>query len=118
MNLGSHRVLESVVDETLSLDRSLALEPDRYNDGPEMAAALACTRMAYMQMALVDHFDVNSCESIAQLRFDSRAPIDRVRHVVMSSCDRCDQEVVIGTVRTCDCSSSGFGITRSRTPFL
>ncbi len=66
MNLAPHRALESVVDEALPLDGSLALELHRNNDGPEMAAAVAGTHVPDMQMALVDHFDVNSAETLAQ----------------------------------------------------
>jgi len=118
VNFAPHRALESVVDETLPLDGSLALELHRNDDGPEMAAAVAGTRVPDMQMTLVDHFDVNSGESLAQFGFDAREPIGRVRHEILSTDDRCDQEVVTGIVRTCGCSSSGFGRTRSRTPFL
>jgi hypothetical protein len=45
-----------------------------------MAAAVARTRVPGVQMALVDHFDVNGGESLAQLRFDARAPIGRIQH--------------------------------------
>jgi len=45
-----------------------------------MAAAVAGTRVPDMQMAFVDHFDVNSGESLAQLGFDARAPIGRIQH--------------------------------------
>ena len=62
MNLAPHRALESVVDEALPLDRSLALELHRNDDGPEMAAAIAGTRVPDMQMTLVDYFDVYSAE--------------------------------------------------------
>ena len=80
MNLASHRALESVEDEALSLYESLALERHRNDDGPEMAAAVASARVPGVQMALIDHFDVNSGESLAQLGFDARAPIGRIRH--------------------------------------
>ncbi len=80
MNLGPHRALESVVDETLPLDGGLALELHRNDDGPEMAAAVAGTRVPGMQMTLVDHFDVNRGESLAQLGFDARTPIGRIGH--------------------------------------
>ncbi len=80
MNLAPHRTLESVVDEALPLDESLALELHRNDDCPEMAATIASTRVPCVQMALVDHFDVNSGESLAQLGFDTRAPIGRIRH--------------------------------------
>jgi hypothetical protein len=33
-----------------------------------------------MQMTLVDHFDVNRGESLAQLGFDARTPIGRIGH--------------------------------------
>lgn len=66
MDLAPHRVIESVVDEALSLDGSLPLEPYRNDDGPEMAAAVAGTHVPDMQMTLVDHFDVNSAETLAQ----------------------------------------------------
>ena len=75
MNLAPHRALESIVDEALPLDRSLALEAQRNDDGPEMAAAVAGTRVPRMQMTLVDHFDVNRGESLAQCGFDARTPI-------------------------------------------
>jgi hypothetical protein len=75
VNLAPHRALESVVDEALPLDGSLALELHRNDDGPEMSAAVAGTRVPAMQMALVDHFDVHSGEPLAQLDFDARAPI-------------------------------------------
>ncbi len=65
MNLVSHCALESVIDETLPLDGSLALEPHRNDDGPEMAASVAGTHVPNMQMTLVDHFDVNSGETLA-----------------------------------------------------
>ena len=75
MNLAPHRTFESVVDEALPLDGSLALELHRNDNGPEMAAAVAGTRVPAMQMTLVDHFDVHSGEPLAQLDFDSSAPI-------------------------------------------
>ena len=75
MNLAPHRALESVVDEALPLDGSLALELHRDDDGPEMAAAIASTCVPGMQMAFVDHFDMYSRESIAQRGFDPRTPI-------------------------------------------
>jgi hypothetical protein len=75
VNLAPHRALESVVDEALPLDGSLALELHRNNDGPEMPAAVAGTRVPAMQMALVDHFDVHGGEPLAQLDFDARTPI-------------------------------------------
>ncbi len=118
MNFPPHRAIESVVDEALPLDGSLALEPHRNDDGPEMAAAVAGAHMPNMQMTLVDHFDVNSGKTLAQLGFNARTPIRRIRHVTMLADDRRDQEAVTGIVRTCGCSSSGFGMTRSRTPFL
>ena len=65
MNLGPHRALESVVDEALPLDGRLALELHRNDDGPEMAASVAGTHVPNMQMTLVDHFDVNSGETLA-----------------------------------------------------
>jgi len=80
VNLAPHRALESVVDEALSLDGSLALELHRNYDGPEMAAAVAGTRVPDMQMTLVDQFDVNSGESLAQFSFDSRTRTGRIRH--------------------------------------
>ena len=98
MNLAPHRALESVVDEALPLDGSLALELHRYDDGPEMAAAVAGARVPDMQMTLVDHFDVNCGESLAQLGFDTRTPIGGIRHENLSTDDRCDQEVVTGIV--------------------
>ena len=118
MDLAPHRAIESVVDEALPLNGSLAFEPLRNDDGPEMAAAVAGTHVPDMQMTLVDHFDVNSGETLAQLGFNARTPIGRVGHVILSAADRSDQEAVTGIVRTCGCSSSGFGMTRSRTPFL
>jgi hypothetical protein len=45
-----------------------------------MAAAAAGTRVPRMQMTLVDHFDVNRGESLAQLGFDARTPIGRIGH--------------------------------------
>ena len=90
MNLATHRTLECVVDEALPLDGSLALELHRNDDGPEMAAAVAGTRVPDMQMTLVDHFDVNGGESLAQFGFDAREPIGRVRHENLSADDRCD----------------------------
>ena len=75
MNLAPHGTLESVVDEALPLDGSLALELHRNDDGPEVAAAAAGTRVPAMQMALIDHFDVHGGEPLAQLDFDARAPI-------------------------------------------
>jgi hypothetical protein len=75
VNLAPHHALESVVDEALPLDGRLALELHRDDDGPEMAAAVAGTRVPGMQMTLVDHFDVNGAESLAQLCFDARTPI-------------------------------------------
>jgi hypothetical protein len=80
VNLAPHCALESVEDEALSLDESLALERHRNDNGPEMAAAVARTRVPGVQMTLVDHFDVNSGESLAQLGFDARAPIGRIQH--------------------------------------
>jgi hypothetical protein len=41
-----------------------------------MAAAVAGTRVPGMQMTLVDHFDVNGAESLAQLGFDASTPIE------------------------------------------
>jgi hypothetical protein len=55
-----------------------------------MAAAIAGTRVPGMQMTLVDHLDVNSGKSLAQLSFDARAPIGRFRHENLSADDRCD----------------------------
>jgi len=75
VNLAPHRALESVVDEALPLDGSLALELHRNNDSPEMATSIAGTRVPAMQMALVDHFDVHGGEPLAQLDFDARTPI-------------------------------------------
>jgi len=118
VNLASHRALESVVNEALPLNGSLALELHRNDDGPEMATAVAGTRVPGMQMTLVDHFDVNRGEALAQLGFDARTSIGRIGHENGSADDRRDQEVVTGIVRTCGCASSGFGMTRSRTPFL
>ena len=118
MNFPPHHAIESVVDEALPLDGSLALEPHRNDDSPEMAAAVAGARVPDMQMTLIDHFDVNSGETLAQLGFNTRTPIGRFRHVTTLAGNRRDQEAVTGIVRTCGCSSSGFGMTRSRTPFL
>ena len=118
MNLVAHRALERVVDEALPLDKSLTLELHRNDDCPEVAAAVAGTRVPGVQMTFVDHFDVNCGESLAQLGFDARTPIGQIRHEKQSTDDRCDQEAVTGIVRARGCSSSGFGMTRSRTPFL
>ncbi len=118
MNFPPHHAIESIVDEALPLDGSLALEPHRNDDGPEMAAAVAGTHVPDMQMTLVDHFDVNSGETLAQLGFNTRTTIGRIRHVTTLAGNRRDQETVTGIVRTCGCSSSGFGMIRSRTPFL
>jgi hypothetical protein len=74
VNLAPHRALESVVDEALPLDGSLALELHRNDDSPEMAAAVAGTRVPGMQVTLVDQFDVHSGESLAQRGFDARTP--------------------------------------------
>ncbi len=90
MNLAPHRALESVVDEALPLDGSLALEPHRNDDGPKMAAAVAGTHVPDMQMALVDHLDVNSGKPLTQLSFDARTPIGRFRHENLSADDRYD----------------------------
>ena len=90
MNRAPHRALESVVDEALPLNRRLALELHRNDDGPEMAAAVAGTRMPGMQMTLVDHLDVNSGKPLTQLSFDARTPIGRFRHENLSADDRCD----------------------------
>ena len=65
MDFASHRALESVVDEALPLDRSLTLELQRNDDGSEMTAAVAHTRVSDMKMTLVDHFDVDCGESLA-----------------------------------------------------
>ena len=65
MNLAPHRTRESVVDDALPLDRRFALELHRDDDGPEMAAAVAGARVSDMQMALIDHFNVNRGESLA-----------------------------------------------------
>jgi hypothetical protein len=65
VNLAPHRALESVIDQALPLDGSLAFELQRNDDGPEMATALASTRVPDMQMTLVDHFDVYSGEACA-----------------------------------------------------
>jgi len=118
VNLAPHRALERIVDEALPLDGSLALELHRNDDSSEVAATVAGAGVPDVQMALIDHFDVNRGEPRAQLVLDSRTPIGLLRHVAYSAGDRRDQEDVTGIVRTCGCSASGFGTTRSRTPFL
>jgi hypothetical protein len=45
-----------------------------------MASAVAGTRVPDMQMTLVDQFDMNSGESLAQFSFDSRTRTGRIRH--------------------------------------
>jgi len=66
VDLAAHGALERLVDETLPLHGRLALESNRHDHCPEMAAAFTRTRVAAMQMALVDHFDVNGSEPLAQ----------------------------------------------------
>ena len=65
MDLAPHYAFESVVYEALPLDGSLSFELHRDDDGPEMAAAVAGTRVPDMQMTLIDHFDVNRGETLA-----------------------------------------------------
>lgn len=58
MDLAPHRAFECVVDQTLPLHGSFAVELKRDDDSPEVTASLPCTRMTRVQMTLIDHFDV------------------------------------------------------------
>jgi hypothetical protein len=45
-----------------------------------MTAALSGAHVSDVQVALVDHFDVDCSETLAQLRFDPRAPVGSIGH--------------------------------------
>ena len=100
MDLVAHDLLESAVDQTLSLDRALVFEPGRDDDGPKMAAALPGTYVPDVQVTLVDHLDVDRSQSLAQLGFDPRTAIGSVGHGIEPSPAQ-PPEVVTGIVRTC-----------------
>jgi hypothetical protein len=87
MNLAPHRTLERSIDEPLPLNGGFAIELHRDDDGPEMAATIAGPCVPGVQMTLIDHFDVDRSESLAQLGLDARTPIRGIRHWNSSTVD-------------------------------
>ena len=99
MDLVAHDILESAVDQALPLDRALAFEPSRDDNGPKVATALSGANVPDMQVALVNHVDVDRSQTLAQLGFDPRTAIGRFGHGVEQSLAQLP-EVVTGIVRT------------------
>jgi hypothetical protein len=73
MNLLAHPILDGLIDELLRPDPIQALELLRHDDRSKMLAAVARSRMACMQMGLVDHFEMRRAERFTELRFEDVA---------------------------------------------
>lgn len=54
MDIGSHQLVQRPIDELVTLQRAQPGEGARNDVQPEVAAAIACARMACMAMAVVD----------------------------------------------------------------
>jgi len=80
VDLVAHDFLESVVDQALPLDRALVFETGRDDDSPKMAAALPGANVPDVQVALVDHLDVDRRQTLAQRSFDPRTAIGSIGH--------------------------------------
>ncbi len=65
------------VDEALPRDGILAFEEARHDDGAKVAASGCRACMPGVEVALIDHFDMNGREPFADGFLDARAAIIR-----------------------------------------
>ena len=75
MDLVAHLLGQHGVDPTLALDSVLAVELLRHDHGAKMTAPRGGTRVAGVEVALVDDLDVHGVEAAPQLGLDASPPI-------------------------------------------